>query len=448
MKYLQIKSKGEIDINAFTLIGASTKRDDTSKIGWYGSGLKYAIASLIRNKIEFQVFSGTKEIKFRLKNVSLKDKTFNMITVNSRQTSLTDTMGGSDWDNAFAPIREIYSNALDEDEDSIIIEADDIMPIKGYTIIYIQANDDITKLYNNLSLYFIKKNPEVLFSNSYAAVYKSHDEKHRMYRKGILCYEGNEKEKAFFNYNSKNFHINESRVLNDSYSANYTVADCWGTCEDIGSIAELVNILNIGIKCYERGLMFSYTRFSDTWKTYVKDKKFYAIEFEQIFDSYEKGNRIRLPLSLLSKLKRQFGDDIDVLGLDEQNSEEAIRYIKNPHEGLLNKVLDALNTLKGTSYSQRISNPKIRIAIFSSEERLATIKDKNIVLSQKLDTYSVSEIAKILIEENEHMLSGLTDQTRAFQNHLFNLYYEELIKKDPVDIQDKKDIFVDLTESK
>lgn len=30
------------------------------------------------------------------------------------------------------------------------------------------------------------------------------------------------------------------------------------------------------------------------------------------------------------------------------------------------------------------------------------------------------------IEENEHNRSGLSDETREFQNHLFSLYYDQL----------------------
>ena len=40
MKYLKISNKGEIDPNAFRLRGASTKRNDEMKIGFFGIGLK------------------------------------------------------------------------------------------------------------------------------------------------------------------------------------------------------------------------------------------------------------------------------------------------------------------------------------------------------------------------------------------------------------------------
>lgn len=61
-KYLRISSQGEIEEKAFTLIGASSKRGDNTKIGYFGSGLKYSIAWLLRNKIDFKIFSGYRPI--------------------------------------------------------------------------------------------------------------------------------------------------------------------------------------------------------------------------------------------------------------------------------------------------------------------------------------------------------------------------------------------------
>ena len=41
-------------------------------------------------------------------------------------------MGVNDWKNAFAPIREIYSNALDEDSDATLTKSSQFIAEKGY----------------------------------------------------------------------------------------------------------------------------------------------------------------------------------------------------------------------------------------------------------------------------------------------------------------------------
>lgn len=83
---LQIRNKGEIPVEAFTLLGASTKREDESKIGFFGSGLKYAMARLLRTEKEFRIFSGTEEVVITTEQATLKDQTFERILVNGQQT--------------------------------------------------------------------------------------------------------------------------------------------------------------------------------------------------------------------------------------------------------------------------------------------------------------------------------------------------------------------------
>ena len=99
-------------LNAILLIGASTKRGDDTKIGFFGSGLKYSMATLLRNGIPFKMFSGTKEIKITTKKVKLREQEFRQIVINGKPTSMTLEMG-IDWQPWFA-VREILCNAIDE----------------------------------------------------------------------------------------------------------------------------------------------------------------------------------------------------------------------------------------------------------------------------------------------------------------------------------------------
>ena len=95
----------------------------------------------------------------------------------------------------------------------------------------------------------------------------------------------------------------------------------------------------------------------------------------------------------------------------------------------MNKVIDAVGKLLETSYLDRWDNPEIEYVQFLDNNILGQAEKGRILLSTKLDIYGIDEIAKIIIEENEHNISGLGDETRAFQNHLFNLYYNELQTK-------------------
>ena len=133
--YIKIENKGEIDVNAFRLLGATNKRGNDEMIGYFGSGLKYAIATLLKHNIPFHVFSGLKEIKITTVRENFRGQDIDIIEINGVKTSLTTDMGPS-WKPWYA-IREIYCNAIDEGEHVLHI-AGKPEPVKGSTIFYVK----------------------------------------------------------------------------------------------------------------------------------------------------------------------------------------------------------------------------------------------------------------------------------------------------------------------
>src|SRR5687767_1934050 len=111
--HILIQNDEEIEIGAFELIGASTKRNQANKIGFFGSGLKYAIAFMLRNAIKFRIFSGLREIVFSTVPETLRDQTFHRIKIDDSVTSFTTSMGPT-WTQAWYVVRELYCNAIDE----------------------------------------------------------------------------------------------------------------------------------------------------------------------------------------------------------------------------------------------------------------------------------------------------------------------------------------------
>lgn len=431
-KFLEIKSKGKIDVQAFSLIGASSKRNDDTKIGMYGSGNKYAISTLLRMGIEFYVFSGKEEIKFTTRDQKFRDQDFKVILINGNETSLTTTMGGNDWDSAFAPIREIYSNAMDEDEDAEIKEIEVLDPEEDYTKFYIEMNDEVKHFYNNIGLYFCQKNSRVLFANHLGAIYQNaeSDAKARIFRKGILA--SNTDSKSVFHYNFVDIDINESRVIKYTWQIPDRIARLLKSCTNVVAINNLIYTLqgaNAGYLEHKAEYEIGNVEFSYAWLEACQDKKFAPIEFASMLDPKDLEGRILLPMNLVKNLKIQF-DEVDVLGLNDTSKKSDENYVVvTPKEPLLNKVIEAVGKLLESDYRHRWDNPTIEYVQFLKQNVHGQAVDGKILLSTKLDVYSVDEIAKIIIEENEHNLTGLSDETRSFQDHLFNLYYNQLLTK-------------------
>lgn len=430
MEYLKIQSAGEIEIEAFTLIGASSKRNDETKIGYFGSGLKYSIAALLRNGIDFRIFQGENEIKFDVVDKIFRDESYKAISVNGKETSMTTTMGGKDWDISFAPIREIYSNALDEDDAVVLQTVIEPKGDAGRTTFFIEKTTEISHFFENFNSYFCDKNPNVLHRNKFISIYPVPDQDGlRLFRKGILCYQ-NEKTKTVFHYNSPHFEINESRVLSNSYHALANISKGWKICTDKNLIKDLIEGLKGGnTGQYEHRLDFSwYEQFSKEWHDVCREMKFVPAEMVTFCKPKDLDGRIILPKSLLLPLFRQFSD-LDVLGLSEKESDVDYIIDDEPNEILVDKVIEAMDTLRGTRYRYRMNDMEIIYANFSKNDTLGLADAGKIILSTKLDSEDVPYIAKIIIEENEHNRSEFGDETRAFQNHLFKLYFDELTAK-------------------
>lgn len=423
-KYLEVKSFNEIDIEAFSLIGASTKRDKEGFIGLYGSGNKYSISSLIRNGIDFKVFSGEDEIVFTTREQSFRDQTFKIICINGKETSLTTDMGGKDWDNPFAPIREIYSNALDEDKDATIKQTEDFVPEKGYTKFYIEMTEEVKHFYKNVHLYFCDKNPKVVFSNSEGSILSNTDRTVRIFRKGILAHQ-DDKKAAVFHYNLPNVEINESRVVKSQSTVQVNLAYLLKSITNTDVIEQLIYSLQKNNNTHvEHSVYWECSRgFSKEWEEVCRDKKLAPLEYTEIFDDKDLKNALLLPVDLLKALKADF-PELNILGLTSSNGKDFTEV--QPSKILVDKVLDALDLLNNTRYSYRLNKPQIKYVRFMDENTLGLAENNNIYLASKLDVEDVPMIAKIIIEENEHNITGYSDKSRQFQNHLFSLYFDEL----------------------
>lgn len=130
--YLMIQNPGVAPEEAFTLLGASTKRDsdNAATIGRFGTGNKHGIAVLLRHELNPVVFAGNLKLEFGTRsqpvNDGIKSTTFNRVVVkyggrdrNGASRSATEDLGfvlehgSADWLSVDLALREFVSNSLD-----------------------------------------------------------------------------------------------------------------------------------------------------------------------------------------------------------------------------------------------------------------------------------------------------------------------------------------------
>lgn len=210
MNSIVIKNKGQIVAEDLMLIGSSTKREQTNKIGMFGSGWKYALAWFLRNDIPIRVYSGKEQIAIGVKEVNHRNNIVNVITIAGRETSLTTDMGPQ-WTGWMA-LREVISNAIDEGQHSIdVIWKPQIEPVDGETIIEIPTNNELAEVMMKFEHYFAFDR-KTKFEYPQGKVYlKVEKTPVSVYRKGIRCFDDSTMT-SYMDFNFNEIDINESRL--------------------------------------------------------------------------------------------------------------------------------------------------------------------------------------------------------------------------------------------
>lgn len=431
MKFLVIRSRGLMDSKAISLIGASTKRDDASKIGQFGSGLNYSIASLVKQNYAFYIFSGEDEIKIGTQNVSFGGKDFEQITVDGQPTSLTTTMGHDDWDKAYPFIREIWCNALDSDEDAVIEIVDNFKPAAGFTQYVIEATPDVMDIYNNLHDYFVNES-DSLHKIERLGSFLERREGAVIFRKGIRawvfedCANG-----SVFSYDLFHVGINESRVLNNPYEAYRYIAEMIELCSDKQILKKIFESLSGGNSGF-----LEHECVLDTWVTrdgsqefieYISSNDYYPVELSDDLDHDDMIGRIGLPLKFLKRFLK-YNDKIDILGLTSGSSEYGYKEVA-PTTNFFDMVEDAKEILMSGKYAERMKI-KVKFVSFFGGRDAYRLEGDSLLLSSALESTGQDRLAGLILEQNELCILGGNDVPQiTLSNQITNLLIRSLKRR-------------------
>lgn len=126
MSGITFVTPGSMDIRAFTTMGVNAKPRTEKPIGYFGTGLKYAVAVLCRLGASITVHTGGVRYTFELAPMRFRGNDFEQIVMRRdtffgaegwrlgrRQKLPYTTQYGRNWE-AWMAFRELYSNTLDE----------------------------------------------------------------------------------------------------------------------------------------------------------------------------------------------------------------------------------------------------------------------------------------------------------------------------------------------
>lgn len=134
------QNDGEIDPRLAMLIGVNVK-ETTSPVGFFGTGLKYAIASLLRWGEAITIQSGTAQFHFVSELTNIRGRDFGVISMCSphdRAALGFTTDLGKRWE-PWMVYRELWCNAHDEPSASVYEAPAMPKPARGVTRIIVEG---------------------------------------------------------------------------------------------------------------------------------------------------------------------------------------------------------------------------------------------------------------------------------------------------------------------
>lgn len=416
-KYLKISNKGLLDTKIIALMGGTTKSNDSYKIGQFGSGLKYSMAYLFRNNIDFRIVIDGDPVSLETKQEVISNSTFDIIYVEGVRTSITTQMG-QEW-SPWMIVREIYSNALDEGDANYSIE-EKIKGEDGKTCFFIELNADFLEVYNNWSKYFVVGQIPFYEDNN-VKIYPQSGEL-RIYKQGILIH--TRKTDSLFNYDIKNAHLNELREYKGYLE--HDVEKCICGLTDKKVIQYFIENLNEDY--YEANIDYDHSymgKFGPVWEETLKGAKVIhqkAVEnLEARGIEVDKAKNIIVPEKLYKGLSKRF-ESIGALRVSKKVND----FFEIYNERLQDRISKALKMLENADY---YIEPELSFiyGIFGDKRVQAQVDldKKKIYISEKLLDKDFFSICSILVEENEHYKTGFSDETREFQQHFIDLYTKE-----------------------
>ena len=417
MKYIKIKNSGCIDPQALHLVGASTKVGDSSKIGQFGSGNKYALAYFLRKNYNVIIYSGLKEITIHTVAEAFRDKTFSVIYINNERTSITTDMG-KDW-QYWQALRELYCNAIDEGGYAIEF-VQEPKPCENETHFYINIDSDIKKFITNFDNYFCT-NKKVLFECATGRIVEKSGKLANIYRKGIRCFKT--ETVSMYDYDFNDIQIDENRLVSYHWKVPELIWDLICQCDNEEIILNILH--NAGNYKFIEGCMHDFAHIhlgamSETFKKVIKENKFAPTGWAGLLSTEEQQSHILIPTEIFKAVRGTLKDENVGDKFKVSAKGDLFRVITD------NKLYEA--TLKQAMYFFQECNfeipYEIKIARFDTKDTLGGVDKLDdvyyIILSDICLEKGVNEVVNTIIEEYVHIKHGVRDTTRSMQTALID----------------------------
>lgn len=381
--YVVFRNKGEMDMRAVTIMGMSAKAKDNA-IGYFGTGLKYAISILLRYEQEIVIYSGQKKYTFKRKAANFRGKEFDVIMMNNKELPFT-TEYGRNW-KMWQAFRELWCNTVDEDGE-VTQSHTAPRPANGYTYIIVKGKS-FQEVYNDRGMYILLSEPflkdeevEVHNGASHSIFYrgiKVHDCRHTLYTYNIVG----------------NMELTEDRTVQYFWHPRMRIMRCVLRSND----AEFIRtVLTAPEGSYEAE--FDFTDNSEA--TIPPGETFIEVARELEVRKSGEFNR-----SAFAKVK-------DYLHSTRSGEPKPVSNLSRLQQAQFDRAKEFCNRM-----GFDVDAYQIVVTDDMGFSTLGLAEGGKIFVSVRAFSMGVKKLAGVMIEEYLHLRKGFADESREFQNYL------------------------------
>lgn len=248
MRSVVFKTKGKLDLRSIMTFGLNSKPNTGHPIGFFGTGLKYALAVLTRNKIPVTIYIDSRKWSITTEDSVFRDKTVTEIFLERHRTLMPPSVRklpfttelGKTWE-LWQAFRELHSNTLDEQGETFVELLEDLNKLdypKGYTYICVQSEEFVQEYFGRDKTFL----PDGLVQREGTENVQIFDQpsKHIYYR-GIRVLDLDDKEVAQLTYNIlSRIDLTEDRTAKSKWDVQYTIQAAVSKLEDKARIEKVI----------------------------------------------------------------------------------------------------------------------------------------------------------------------------------------------------------------
>lgn len=376
------RNRGLIDLAAVRTLGVSVKEEGA--IGYFGTGLKFAIATILRGGGSISVYRGKREHHFGTVTKDVRGQPFQIVTMDGQELGFTSTLG-RDW-KPWMAFRELACNALDEGG-RFYVERFNVGELGDDETTIVVSSEEIEDAYYGRAEIILEAPP--IYVNEHIEIRRGASE--FIYYRGVRVGRLDWPSKHTYNVLRK-IDLTEDRTAKYGFEVDAHITNGLARCDrdDL-----LVDALSCGENHYEHHLTFREHHKPST--AFLK----VAAGLRGRLNNIANANTSAMSLAcLLSLCDLGPSESTPLHPVEQERFDRACAFLASAGYDLAKYPITVVEDLGDGIYG--------------------LAKEDRIFIAKAAFQKGTKEVASTLLEEFVHLKTGYADMTRQLQTWLFD----------------------------